>query len=150
MDNKRRETEINGVKYIILLPPVRKVMPLCTRVSVLLTPILGTLGKDIKEGGMGKFADAVKSIDPDKLDAIFMRAVEISTLHAGTDTPIFTEIDFERHFDTHRDSVYQVMLWVLWECTRDFFPQVGGFAQKFKEKFAKEFQSQMDGETTTG
>lgn len=146
---ERRDTQINDNAYAIILPPVRKAMPLCTQVAVLIGPALGTLGQDAQKGGMEKFAIALQSVDPDKLDALFMRAISISKLCCNS-RPISEEIDFERHFSSNRRDVYHVSAWTLWECVKDFFPQLGNFTQQFKAKFDKEFQSPPDGQTTTG
>lgn len=151
MSENTRTKEINGAVYTIVLPPVRKVMPLCTQLATLFTPILGTLTKDVKTGGMEQFGAALQSLDPDKIDALCMRAVEISKLHAPGNTPIFEEAGFNQYFNERRDSIYQVTLWALWECVRDFFPRIKGLdLDRIKMKVSQEFASQMDGQETTG
>ena len=145
---ERRTTIINGKTYVMLTPPVRKAMPLCTQVGVLVGPVLGTIRLNTASGGMEKFALAIKGIDPDKLDALFMRAVFIGKLHCDS-VPVFEEVDFERHFAEHRQDTYHACVWALWESVKDFFPKLDHFTQK-AEGMVKEFQSQMDGETTTG
>jgi len=138
---ERRDKELNGKVYSILTPPVRQAMPLCTRVAVLLGPMLGSLNTDTKAGGWDKFAAAIQAVDPAKADALMMDALSISKL--GCDGQSVCEpINFERHFDQHRSEVYQVMLWCLWECVKDFFPQLGAFTQIAQEamKAASPFQ----------
>lgn len=145
----KRETLVEDKSYSILLPPVRQAMPLCTRLSVLVGPVLATLGTEAGKGGMDKFASVVASVDAVELDALIMDAVIASKLSCGK-KPISSEIDFERHFSNCRSSVYQVTLWVLWEVVKDFFPQALNFTQIFKDKFDKASQSQEPGEMTTG
>lgn len=147
---ERRETQIGDKMYAILTPPVRKAMPLCTQVAVLVGPVFGTLAKDAKGGGMDAFATALQGVDPDKVDAIFMRAVQAAKLSCGKQ-PVFDEIDFERHFAENRSDVYHACAWTLWECVKDFFPQLHGFIQQGKEAVEKAaFQSPTDGPTNIG
>ena len=145
---EKRQTEINDKTYQLLLPSPRQAMPLCTKVAVLLGPVLGALGGDVANGGMARFAQAITNVDPDKVDALFMQAVTISKL-CCEGQPISSLNDFERHFAQHRADTYRVVVWCLWECVRDFFPQLGAFAQTLKTK-AEEFQSQQTGQPTTG
>ncbi len=145
----KRQKIIGDNVYSLLLPPVRQSMPLCSRVAVLLGPILAILGADTGKGGMDKFASVVANVDAGKLDALIMDAVIVSKLSCGN-TPISMEIDFEKHFSNHRAEVYEVTLWVLWETVKDFFPQASAITQIFKEKIDQEFQSQNPIETTTG
>lgn len=145
----KREKIIGDNVYSLLLPPVRQAMPLCSRVAVLIGPVLATLGADASKGGMDKFAFVVANVDALKLDALIMDAVVASKLSCG-DVPISIEIDFEKHFSNNRTEVYDVSLWVLWETVKDFFPQVPAISQIFKEKVEQGFPYQKPGETTTG
>ncbi len=145
----KRQKIMGDNVYSLLLPPVRQVMPLCSRVAVLIGPVLATLGADVGKGGMDKFASVVVNVDADKLDALIMDAVIVSKLSCGN-TPISMEIDFEKHFSNHRAEVYEVTLWVLWEIVKDFFPQAPAITQIFKEKVDQEFPYQNLGETNTG
>lgn len=125
---EKRTKTINGREYALLLPPARKAMILCSKVAVLIGPSLASLGMDIKNAGWAKFAQAVAGIHPDRLDALFMEAVQISGL-CYNNQPISTEIDFERHFGNYRGDIYMVCSWALMECVRDFFPQLPDFDQ---------------------
>lgn len=145
----KREKLVNGKNYSMLLPPVRQAMPLCTRIAVLVGPVVTTLGTDVSKGGMGKFAAVLASVDAAELDKLVMDAVVASKLSCGS-SPISTEVNFERHFSDHRGEVYQVTLWVLWETVKDFFPQAETFTQMFKDNLNKASQSQTPGETITG
>jgi len=147
---EKREKAVDDRVYTMLVPPVRPAMRLCTRVSVLIGPVLGTLipmvkslGTDVENAGWDKlrlslddFGSVLDKVDPDKVDALFMEAVTSSKLTCGGQT-LCTEADFERHFMNHRGDVYPVSIWVLWECIRDFFPQLGAFAQTVKDKTAQ-------------
>lgn len=145
----KRQKIIGENVYSLLLPPVRQAMPLCSRVAVLIGPVLATLGADAGKGGMDKFASVVANVDAPKLDALIMDAVIVSKLSCDN-TPISMEIDFEKHFTNHRAEVYEVTLWVLWETVKDFFPQASAITQIFKEKVDQEFPYQNPVETTTG
>lgn len=146
---ERRDTQINDKTYSILTPQVKKAMPLCTHTAVLLGPLLGMLGKDVNQNGLEKFATALQSVDPEKVDALFTRAVSISKLCCNNQ-PISDDIDFERHFSEHRSEVYQVCIWALWSCVKDFFPKLGNLDQKVQDAMDKGFKSQPAGQTTTG
>lgn len=150
---EKRIKEINGSTYQLLLPSPRKAMPLCTRTAALIGPLLFSLGKkvagaDAKGEALTVFANALVSIDPDKLDRLFMDAVDASHL-CCEGQPISATIEFEKHFDTHRSDVYQVCCWVLWECVKDFFPASEIFGQLMK-KAQEDFRFQTDGKQTTG
>lgn len=147
---QKRELRINGKTYALLLPAVRKCMPLCTRVALLIGPTLVSLGKEIKTGGMEAFGAALTGVDPDKLDKLSMEAVELSNLCCDNQS-INTSIEFERHFSQHRGEVYQVCAWALWECVRDFFPQLEAFAQVAKKAALEAVSKSLkDGPPTTG
>lgn len=156
---ERRDKVINEKTYQILVPSVRKSMPLCTRGAALLTPILGslvplakTLRSEANKQGWEMFSEALQDvkIDPEKLDKLFMDAVEASHLCCEGES-ISGSIAFEKHFTTHRGDVYQVCAWALWEVVKDFFPQLGAFSQIAK-KAATEAASkyQKGGAQTTG
>lgn len=144
-----RDKTVNERNYVLLLPAVREAMPLCSRVAVLLGPILTTLGSESGDKGMEKFAVALRGIDPIKLDALLMQAVLISKLTCESNS-ICSIIDFERHFSQYRNDTYQVIIWALWECVRDFFPQAGTFIQKVKIELQKVSVSPKDGQTNSG
>lgn len=147
---QKRELKVNEKTYALILPAVRKVMPLCTRVAVLIGPTLLTLGKEAKTGGWEAFGSALTGVDPDKLDKLFMDAVEMTNL-CCEGTPINTNLEFERHFSRYRGEVYQVCAWTLWECVRDFFPQLGAFTQIAKKHMAEAASKfQADGSPTIG
>lgn len=144
---EKREKTINGRQYQMLLPAVRQSMPLCSRLTALVGPALGLLGADPTKGGLESFAAALRDVDPIKADVLFMDAVRASTLCFNSQQ-ISDDLNFERHFSQFRGDVYPVCVWALWECVRDFFPQLAVFLQKFKAAMAS--LSQQDGPTTTG
>lgn len=141
---ERRDKQIGDNMYSILTPPVRKAMPLCTRVAVLIGPVLGTLAKKVEGGGMEKFSEALQKTDPEKVDGVLMEAVRLSKMSCNGEG-VFEEASFERHFNIHRGDVYVVSVWCLWECVKDFFPQQGAFAQILKTASEKASQSLRDG-----
>jgi hypothetical protein len=146
---ERRDTTINGGQYNMLLPPVRQAMPLCTKTAVLLGPLLGSLGGEAGKEGWAKFAEALQAVDPAKADALLMEAVTAGHL-SYEGRPISGPVDFEAHFAQRRGDVFPAMAWVLWECVRDFFPELGTFAPLVQAAMAKASPSPTGGETTTG
>ena len=128
----------------------RSAMPICNRTAVLIGGAVSTLRLDtVKENGRESFSAALKSVDPLALDSLFMDAVGASKLvcdNASVNAPM----DFEKHFSQFRGDVYPVCCWVLWETVKDFFPQLGTFAQVAKAAAEKAFQSQKDGRPITG
>jgi hypothetical protein len=142
----RSDTVINDMQYQMIKPSVRLSMPICTKTAVLLGGVLGGLSSltDAGADGLNKFSGAIASVDPIKLDALFMEAISAGHLHAQS-KPISDQIAFEQHFTDRRGDVYQVCVWCLWEIVKDFFPQLGAFAQKAK-KAAAESLSRTDGQ----
>lgn len=120
LDSLRRDTVINDKMYSLILPTPRQAMPLCTKLAVLFGALIPTLIKDSKSGGMQAFGEALKSVDPMAIDAAFMEAVGMSHLCVNN-LPISTTIEFDKHFANYRGEVYQVCIWALWECVKDFF-----------------------------
>lgn len=137
----RRDKEIGGKTYNMLLPSPRKAMPLCTRVAVLLGPAIGILGQQANGDGLAKFSAALQAVDPDKLDKLMMDAVEVAHLCCNGQ-PVSSQHEFEKHFDEHRSDTYIVCFWVVWECVRDFFPQLDAFIPAAKDKLAEAMASQ--------
>lgn len=127
-----RKTVINGREYRMLLPPVRPAMQLSTRVSALLGPLIASLGSKITSGGWGVFAQALQSLDPDKVDSVLMEASVISKL-SYVELLLSEGNNFELHFGQYRGDLYQALVWCLWETVRDFFPQLEAFIQTMKE-----------------
>jgi len=142
---ERRDTVINDKMYSILLPTPRQVMPLCTKMAVLFGAVLPTLTKATDEGGLDKFAEAIQKVDPMAIDAAFMEAVSISHLCCNNE-PISTVINFDKHFSDFRNETYQVCAWTLWECVKDFFPQLDSFSQKATSALAGAFKSPTVGQ----
>lgn len=144
-----REKTIGKNKYTLTLPPVRQAMPICTKVAVLAGPAIASLGTDVNKDGMQTFSMAIAVIDPEKLDALFIEAANISKLTCAGKM-LLDDLAFSQHFSDCRGEVYPAMFWTLWECVRDFLPQAESFVQKVSTSIGKEFQSQMDGKATTG
>jgi hypothetical protein len=109
-------------------------MSLSSRVAVLLGPVIATLGKEVasgseKETSLNAFGAALSGVDPLAIDKLFMDACSMAMLTVHENQAISTADDFERHFSNNRADVYPVMVWVLWECVKDFFPQLAAFGQ---------------------
>lgn len=144
-----RKNTIGKNHYTLILPPVRQAMAICTRVAVLAGSAMPLLGADANEEGRQGLSTAIAAIDPEKLDALFMEASNASRLTCDGNL-ISTDLVFAQHFDDCRGDVYPVMLWVLWECVRDFFPQAETFVQKMSTVFGKVSPFLKDGKPTTG
>lgn len=138
-----RDFEYGEKNYKILLPPVRQCMQLANQIAILLGGVVGTLGKDAKDGGMKAFSEAIQGVDPQKLDEIFMVAVKRSKLSCGGED-VFTETGFERHFGQFRSNTYPVCGWCIWECVKDFFPQSGAFVHVAKQAAEKAYLFLME------
>jgi hypothetical protein len=146
---EKREKEINGRQYSMLQASVLQVMPLVSRVTVLLGPVIPALvasakGKS-KESGLEKFGAVLQGVDPEKLHSVLMDSIAMGHLTCGN-MAVYSDIDFERHFGEFRGDVYQVGLWVLWENVRDFFPILGTFVSKAMTAMETESESQTDGQ----
>ena len=117
MPAERKDKEINGVNYSILLAPPKQCMSLCNEALTLFGPVLGSLGG--KE--WGQIAAAMGSTNPAALDAIMLKAVSMSKLCAN-DQPIFESVPFDLHFDANRKNLFPACLWALWEQCSPFLP----------------------------
>lgn len=142
---EKREKIINEKRYQLLLPSVRPAMDLCTRVATLVGPAIVSLGGKADINGWKGFSESLQSVDPLKLDLLFMDAIKVSMLTCDGKL-INNDNDFERHFLSNRSDVYVVCAWALWECVRDFFPELTGFIQIFKDKMAEALKSQQAGQ----
>ena len=121
-------------------------MPLCNRTAVLIGPLLGSLSKDALQGGLGVFSEVIGQVDPDKVDQLFMDALFAAKITCDNN-PICNQVSFEKHFDQYRGDVYQVCVWGLWECVKDFFPNLGTFTQTIANKMKEpESKSQPIGQ----
>ena len=146
---ERRDKEINGRTYALLLPSAMVAMGLCTRTTVLLGPVLGGLGKDVETGGLEVFAKALRGVDPEAANVLMIDAVRAAHLCCAGE-PVSDTVAFEKHFSQHRADLYLACLWALWECVRDFFPQLDVFIPQAKEALAKASPSRMVGRPTGG
>jgi len=159
MAMEKRTKEVGGKTYGLLTPPVLQAMPLVTKTAALLGPVVGSLGLSvgdssaIKNEGWAAFSSALQMVDPMKAHTLLMEAVSASKVcvydETGTSFPVFEAIPFEKHFSDHRQDVYLVLTWCLWECIRDFFPQAGAFLQKLQTS-APPFISPKAGPKTGG
>lgn len=157
---ERRDTTINGRQYSLLLPPPLQALPICNRVGVLIAPLLtrvsdkfadGTITlQDMKESSqkvlgsfLGTLTQAVHELDAPQLTSLFIDAAFASKLTCNGEL-INTGGLFDRHFTEHREDTYPVLIWCLWECVIDFFPQAKTFIQATKTG-AQEYQSQKTG-----
>lgn len=157
---QKRDFELNGKLYQLLLPPVTISLPLSNRAVTVLGPVAG-LFSDLRTivdpdspreaklaAVLQKLGAVLAQLDPVAANTLMMDAVNASGLCC--DGKPVTGLNFERHFGEYRGEVYQVMTWCLWECVCDFFPQLGTFTQILKTGAAEVFRSQTAGQTTTG
>lgn len=125
-------------------------MGLCTESAVLLAPIMGGLGASVEAGGFSMFSLLLRGVDPGALNGLLLRAVEVAKLSCAGQ-PICDVASFERHFDEHRQDLYQVCFWTLWECVRDFLPDLSALSRVLPERMrAAASQFLKDGVPTTG
>lgn len=144
-----RKKEIGGKEYGIVLPPVRNCMLLANRVALLVGPLLPALKQESDSEGWAKLGGALQSVDPIKMDALFMDAVTQAKLCCDN-ASVSSPVTFEQHFGQYRGDVYQVALWCLWECISDFFPQLEGLTQVAVNAAMGAFQSPPGGRSSGG
>jgi hypothetical protein len=151
MAAERRDKEINGKTYSILLPSPKAAMGLCTEAGIMFAPLLGGIGAITEGAGVQVLSMMVRGVNPEVLNAMFLRVVEMSKLSCNNQ-PVCDTVTFEQHFDNNRKDLYPVCGWALWECTRDFLPDLGSLSQNAKVKTILEMLSkfQKDGPSTTG
>lgn len=147
----KREKTVGNETYQIVLPAVRKAMFICTRLSVLLggSAINLIVTQADNNDGLERISSLLSKIDPIKLDGLMMEAISICHLTCGKQQ-LTDDNTFNQHFADKRSGVYQVSLWVLWECVQDFFPQGGVFSQMLNDFRDMASQSLKDGKLTTG
>lgn len=143
-----RSFKVNEKTYQMLRPAVEPAMMLCNKVSILLGPVMANLFQDSKDG-LALFASSIKAIDPGTLQVLIKEALKISMLECEGKT-LSNKIEFEKHFDDDRGSIYPVCLRCLWECVKDFFPLPGTFGQKWLAKMAEKASLFQPGGKSTG
>lgn len=160
-DNHRSHT-VNGKTYSMILPPPLQAMPLCNRVAILIGPLVGKVGSELKLGGetltsqaqnllapmLNSFGSALQELDPTKLTAILTDAAYAGKLCCDGQA-VCSPVDFERHFNANRADLYPALVWCVWESVKDFFPQLEGFIQTARAA-AVESLSPRDGARTGG
>lgn len=148
----KSETTINGKVYAIIQPPVTQALPLCTKASVLLGPVISMMGAEqIELDGLTDnakllriFGTVIQHVNAESLDELLMRAVDLSHLCCDGHQ-ISNKFEFEKHFANHKGEVFQVMGWCLWECVKDFFPMLTGFLQAMPSAVENQSPSPKDG-----
>jgi hypothetical protein len=140
-----RTKEINDKIYSLTLPPPLQAMPICNRAATLIGPLLSKVGGELRLGQgdikqqaqdllkpmLNSFGSALQEIDSDRLGVLMFDAAVAAKLHCDKEG-VCTQSEIERHFDENRADMYPVLLWCVWECVKDFFPQLEGFAQVAK------------------
>lgn len=159
---ERRDTEINGRTYSMLLPSPLKALPLCNRVGTLVAPLLGKVGSQFKLGEgsakdqaqqllgpmLNSLGDALHELNSEKLTNVLTDAAFASKLTCNGEL-INSPAMFEKHFSQYREDMYQALIWCVWECVKDFFPQAERFIQMTRT-VAKESLSPTGGQKITG
>lgn len=158
----RRDHQINGHTYSIILPSPMSAMPLCTRSVVLVGAFAGLLA-DLRTLGdtstpkeartamvLEKFSSVLGQVDPIATNKLMMDAAFAAHLTYEGNQSISSEVTFDKHFEDKRSELFPVLVWCLWECVSDFFPQLGAFTQLMKAGAVEAFQSPTAGPTTTG
>ena len=149
MAAERRDKEINGKTYALLVPAVKPAFKLANRTAVVLAPLLGGFGANAASGGFEIFSMLLRGVDSEAVDEIFLRAVEISKLSCGKYT--LSAIDqFEQHFSENRKDLYQACAWALWEIVSPFLPELDAIVSKMKTITNLASRFRTDGMTTIG
>lgn len=160
---QRRDHIVNGRTYSILLPPPTQAQGICTRAAVLVGTFAGLfqdMQSVVKENAteaerlnaaLGKLGEALRAVDPVALNQLMLDAAQAARLTAEGNVPICSTMDFDRYFASqYREDIYPLLLWCLWECVSDFFPQLGAFTQVMKKAAGEAFASRTTGQMTTG
>jgi len=147
----------------MLLPSPLQAMPLCNRVAILIGPLVGKVGSELKFNGsdtltsqtqsllgpmLNSFGSALQEVDPVKLTGILTDAAAAAKLCCEGQS-VSGQVDFERHFNVYRADLYPALIWCVWESVKDFFPQLEGFIQVTRAA-AVESLSPKDGARTGG
>lgn len=139
-----RSTSIGDNQYGMMTPAPTVAMPLANRVALLLGPLLSTLSKEADNKGWEVFTSVLNGVDPDILQKLFMDSVKAGRLCVNN-KPIFEQIPFDQHFSDFKSDTYPACIWCMWECIRDFFPQLEGIVQKATMKAKDALSSPPDG-----
>ena len=149
MAAERRDKDINGKQYSLLLPSPKMAMKLCNKAVTVLAPLIGGLSAQIETGGLQVLSMMLRGVDSELLDEIFLRAVEISKLSCQGHV-LSNLAEFEQHFDENRKDLYPACIWALWECVSDFLPDMTDLTSKMQNIMKAASQFQKDGQKTTG
>jgi len=120
MQVERKDKEINGSTYSILLAPPSQCMALVNQ----LHSVSGSADKD----------------------ALMVKTIRISKLSCN-DLPVFESTAFDRHFDSHRGDLFPAFEWALEEQVSPFLSESVRLAyRRIREQKEKmESQSLTDG-----
>ena len=134
-----RDYTVNGNNYKILIPSARKSMKVAEKASLLLGPVVATLGLNA-ETGMEKLSASLRGVDSEAVDNLLMSAASISNLSFNDQTVADSEGKFDVHFHDKRQDVFPVLVWCLWENIKDFLPSLAAYGQILKAKFGEQVE----------
>lgn len=134
-----RDYTVNGNNYKILIPSARKSMKVAEKASLLLGPVVATLGLDA-ETGMEKLSASLRGVDSEAVDNLLMSAASISNLSYENQTVADSEGKFDVHFHDKRQDVFPVLVWCLWENIKDFLPSLAAYGQILKARFGEQVE----------
>lgn len=134
-----RDYTVNGNNYKILIPSARKSMKVAEKASLLLGPVVATLGLDA-ETGMEKLSASLRGVDSEAVDNLLMSAASISNLSFENQTVADSEGKFDVHFHDKRQDVFPVLVWCLWENIKDFLPSLAAYGQILKARFGEQVE----------
>lgn len=158
---ERRDKQVDGRLYSIMLPAPTAGMPLCARAAVVVGPLMGLFAdarsllnekmSDEERKGLvlEKFGSVLKSCDPVAINQLMLDAAFCARLSCDGEL-VANQATFDRHFASYRPDVFPILIWCLWECISDFFPELGTFAQAARVAAVRAFGSPKAGPATTG
>lgn len=158
---EKRELQLNGRTYQLLLPAVTVAVPLSTRAITVFGPVAG-LFADLRSlvdpdapqeqrlsAVLARLGSVIAQLDPTASNALMMDAVNACGLCC--DGQPVTGLNFERHFSQCRAEVFQVIIWCLWETVSPFLPaSLTSIPRAMMSEAGAAFKSQTAGQTTTG
>jgi hypothetical protein len=132
---EKREIQIGARNYSILMPPPTKGMPIVSRASVTLAPIITGLTA-LQGGNIDVLMVLLAKVDPNSFNDLLMLTVEATKLTVDG-VPICTQVTFDKHFAGCREDIYPVCLWSLLEVIGPFFPMLAAFSQGVRQKLTE-------------
>lgn len=114
--------EVNGHKYTVMPMAPDVAFRFGTKVLQVLSPVLGTLGKQSDGQAVTMIAQAFSQIDPDKLTKICEEAREY--LYDPKNRQLNNVAIYNEWFSENPADLFIVPAFNVWKLVEDFFPNL--------------------------